>query len=289
MTKKSRSKGASARRTITQKVADAQTSIVDTSSSLNKMLSILDFFTPSTPILSTNDLIQAMAASRSTAYRYIKALNTAGLIAAVGNGSYVLGPRIVELDLQIRNCDPLNQAGKGILEQLVQATGFSALLCMLFSNSVLCIREHLAPLSPENMFSRGQRRPLFRGAMSKVILAHLPSHRLRVIYSRNQETIAGAGLGASWEEFRNTLTAIRKAGYAMSHGEFRPGVMGIAAPVFNGDGLILGSVGIAWHETELKDVDMARTQLATKRAGREITQRVAMMMSTMALPPRAVG
>lgn len=253
------------------------------------MLGILDLFTPKTPIWSTNDLIRALETSRSTAYRYIKALNTAGLISAVGNGYYVLGPRVVELDLQIRECDPLHLAGRGVLEQLVEATGLSALLCMLFRNSVLCIREYRAPLSPENIFSRGQRRSLFRGAMSKVILAYLPNHRLRSIYLRNRETVSEANLGHTWDEFRDKLAKIRKEGHVISHGEFHPGIAGIAAPVLNSDQMILGSVGVACQEAELGDVDVARATLATKRAAREISQRLATSMKGMVLPPRAVG
>lgn len=261
----------------------------NSSSSLTKMLGILDLFTPEASIWSTNDLIKRLGTSRSTAYRYIRGLHAAGLIGAVGNGYYVLGPRIVELDLQIRNCDPLHQAGKGVLEQLVAATGHSALLCTLFSNSVLCIREHLAPLSPDSLFSRGQRRPLFFGATSKVILPHLPSHRLRSIYNRNAATVAKADLGITWKEFKSNLLKIRKDGYVMTRGEFNSGVIGIAAPVFNSEQLIIGSIGIAFQQNELPNVDLPKTIIALKRAAREITQRMATTMTGMDLPPRAVG
>ena len=160
---------------------------------------------------------------------------------------------------------------------------------MLFRNSVLCIREHLAPLSPNNLFSRGQRRPLLKGAISKVILAHLPNHRLRSIFSRTQANIAEAGLGSTWEEFRDALSKIRKDGIAITSGEFNPGVLGIAAPVFNSEHAILGSVGFAMSIEDVKDVDMSKATLAVKRAAREISQRMSMGISGMDLPPRAVG
>ncbi|RVR13180.1 hypothetical protein [Sinorhizobium meliloti] len=141
--------------------------------------------------------------------------------------------------MRIRERDPLYIASKGVLEQLVDATGHSALLCMLFSNSVLCIREHLTPYSPENMFSRGQLRPLFKGAMSNVILSNLPPHRLRSIYAKD--------------------------GYVMTLGEFNPNVYGVGAPVFNVEKLIIGSIGVAWQKEELPEVDVAKTILAVKR------------------------
>lgn len=274
---------------IISKPANVETRDVGSSSSLTKMLGILDLFTPDTPVWSTDDLIQSLGTSRSTAYRYIKGLHNAGLIGAVGNGYYVLGPRIVELDLQIRRCDPLYKAGNGVLERLVDATGHSALLCMLFSSSVLCIREYLAPLSPENMFSRGQSRPLFFGAASKVILPYLPSHRLKNIYGRSQSVIAQARLGKDWEEFKAILAKYRKQGYVRTRGEFTPGVVGVYAPVFNSENLILGSVGVSWLEEDLPDDDISKLMVAVKRAAREITERVATTATGMDRAPRAVG
>lgn len=261
----------------------------DGARSLTKMLGILDLFTPDKTVWSTNDIIDALETSRSTGYRYIKALNAADLLCAVGNGYYVLGPRIIELDLQIRTTDPMLQASKGILSQLVEVTGYSALLCMLYRNSVLCIKEHLAPLSPENMFSRGQRRPLFKGAVSKVILANLSSHQLRSIYGRSKESIEEAGLGTSWTEFREGLAKIRKDGYAITKGEINPGVYGVAAPIFNSDNLILGSLGVAWSEKEHQDVDLKRTVLSVKRAAHSVSQNLSQAKTGIDLPPRAVG
>ncbi len=258
-------------------------------SSLTKMLSILDLFTPEAPVWSTSDIIEALETSRSTGYRYIKALHSAGLISAVGNGYYMLGSRIIELDLQIRRTDPLLQAASGLLNQLVDATGHSALLCMLFQNSVLCIDELRAPLSPTNLFTRGQRRPLFRGAISKVILAHLPSHRLRSIFDRRIEAITEAKLGRTWAEFRDALAQIRSDGYVKSVGEFNPGVVGIAAPIFNVDHAIIGAIGIACSQEELQDTDLHKVTISVKRAAREISQRMTTITTDLGLPPRAVG
>lgn len=261
----------------------------DGASSLTKMLSILDLFSEDTPVWSTTAIINELGASRSTGYRYIKVLSNAGLLGAVGNGYYMLGPRIIELDLLIRRTDPLLGGAKGILEQLVNATGHTALLCMLFQNSVLCINEHLAPLSPKMLFSRGQRRSLFKGAASKVILAYLPNHRLRSIFSRRQEQIRDAKLGETWEEFRDGLAKIRSNGYVRTVGEFIPGNVGIAAPIFNSDESIIGSIGIACSKDELRGTDVNRVVLSVKRAAKEISQRMGTQEGGLMLPPRAVG
>lgn len=261
----------------------------DASSSLTRMLGILDLFTLEDSLWSTPDIIDALKTSRSTGYRYLRALTSAGLLSAVGNGYYVLGPRIIELDLQIRETDPLLQSSEGVLEQLVEATHHSALLCTLFQNSVLCVRACRAQMSPMTVLSRGQRRPLFRGAMSKVILAHLSDHRLRTIFARRQAEIREANLGEEWDEFRIALAKIRSDGYMKSVGEFTRGLAGIAAPVFNAEQAVIGSVGVACDVSELPLTDVDRVALAVKRAGKTISQRMAGRDTGPALRPRAVG
>jgi DNA-binding IclR family transcriptional regulator len=239
------------------------------------MLHILQLFSESEPVWSTAAIIKALETSRSTGYRYIKTLHEAGLLTAVRNGYYGLGPRIIEMDLQIRLTDPLLLASDGVLEDLVDKIGHSALLCTPFRDSVLCIGEYRAPLSPDNRFSRGQRRPLFQGAVSKVILAHLPHHRLKAVYARQRRDIEDAGLGSTWSAFRATLGKIKKDGYILTMGEFNPGVYGVAAPILTDQKTALGSVGVAWDEKARPDVEVQHAVLAVKQAATTISERLA--------------
>ncbi|WP_223838842.1 IclR family transcriptional regulator [Saccharopolyspora pogona] len=237
------------------------------------MLHVLQLFSEAEPEWSTAAIIEALETSRSTGYRYIKTLHEAGLLSTVRNGYYTLGPRIIEMDLQIRVTDPLLLASHGVLEDLVDKIGHSALLCTAYRDSVLCVGECRAPDSPANRFSRGQRRPLFQGATSKVILAHLPHHRLKAIYPRQRKEIENAGLGSSWSDFRTTLGQIKKDGYLLTMGEFNPGVYGVAAPVLTDQKTALGSVGVAW-EKERRDVDVEHAVLAVKQAATTISERM---------------
>lgn len=258
-------------------------------SSLVRLLGLLDLFTPAAPAWSTDALIRSHGMSRSTGYRYIKALNDAGLLAAVANGHYILGPRIIELDRQIRQCDPLYIAGGPVMKQLVAATGQSALLCALYSSSVVCVREELTPDSPPNIFTRGQRRPLFQGAASKIILPYLRPHQLRSLHARHAKTIAVSGLGSDWASFRATLSAIRRDGYVLTVGELNAGVIGLSAPIFNRSGAILGSVGITGAEDKFNRAELARIAALVVDAAARVTERIGGMSLAMDRAPRAVG
>lgn len=257
--------------------------------SLEKMLGLLDVFTPAAPVWSTEDLIRYSGCSRSTCYRYLKVLQNAGFLTPVANGSYLLGPRIMELDRQIRMCDPVYTAGGPPMQRLAARTGHSALLCVLYSDTVMCVREELSKDAPAGLFSRGQKRPLFSGAASKVILTHLPAHQLRNLFAKHRRTIARAGLGADWESFRKTLRKIRQDGYCITTGEFSPGITGIAAPLFNRAGKVLGSLGIAMTASKIDRSEFPALARQIVRAAREATERIRSDKHGVDLPARAVG
>ena len=258
-------------------------------SSLEKMLRLLDVFTSAAPAWSTEDLIRFSGTSRSTCYRYIKTLQEAGLLTPVAGGAWMLGPRIIELDRTMRLCDPVAIGGGPPIRRLAQETGYSALLCLLFSGTVMCVDDIPAAGAPAGLFSRGQRRPLFAGAASKVILAHLPPHQLRALFTRHRTAIAAAALGADWEAFRGALRAIREAGHCVTIGEFQPGILGIAAPLFNAEGGVLGSLGIATEARRARPKQRDALALKVMAAAKEACARIAQEQPRAARPARAVG
>ena len=172
------------------------------------------------------------------------------------------------------------------MKRLVTATGHSALLCTLFRGTTMCIREELAADSPPALFSRGQRRPLFQGAASKIMLPYLPAHQLRSLYRGNGAAITAAGLGSDWQTFRSSMTRIRRAGFLVTVGEFNPGVVGVSAPIFNRSHHILGSVGIAGAEERLGPTEREDAALKVVAAASDITGALAELGTALDRPSR---
>ena len=82
--------------------------------------------------------------------------------------------------------------------------------------------------------------------------------------------IADAGLGTSWEEFRRGLAAIRRAGASVSRGEIDPGRVGVAAPIFDKDRAVLGSLSLALPAAHVDDSLIARLVSTTVAGARAI-------------------
>src|SRR5258707_82125 len=196
----------------------------------DRLLAALALFTIERPQWTVEAAAEQLGVSATTAYRYFKQLTGTGLISPVAGAGYTLGPAIIQMERQIQATDPMLTAARGVMVDLVQyaAEGSTVLLCRLFHDRVMCMHQIMGrgPQEPVS-YERGRLMPLYRGATSKIILAHLPARTLKSLCTHHAGEIAAAGLGGSWEEFRRGLAAIRRAGASVSHGEIDPGRIGI--------------------------------------------------------------
>ena len=211
----------------------------------DRTILLLKLFTLDRPAWTVEAAAAALGVSVSSAYRYVAALTEAGLLTSAASGQYILGPAIIQYDRQIQLTDPLLRAAKPAMTELLPFApdGSTVILCQIFRDAVLCVHQVTrAPSGARFSYERGRPMPLFRGATSKIILAHLPSRNLRRLYAANQAEIAEADLGQSWEAFREAMASMRKRGHAVTRGEVDPGHIGIAAPILDDSSRVLGSL-----------------------------------------------
>lgn len=226
----------------------------------DRAISVLRLFTPERPGWTVEEAAQALAVSTSSAYRYFAVLLEAGLVTTASSGQYRLGPAIIQYDRQIRLTDPLLQAARPAMASLRDAApdGSVVLLCRLFGNAVLCIHQEAAPTAEDVSYERGRPMPLFRGATSRIILAHLPPRNLRRLYDTHPDEIARFGLGHDWPAFRDGQTALRRAGHAVTHAEVDAGRTGIAVPLLDETRRVLGSLSFVIVSDHLSSNRAAR-------------------------------
>ena len=217
--------------------------------SADRLLSVLDLFTVDKPRWTVDEAARRLGVSVSQTYRYVKSLVKAGLLdPAGGAGGFVLGPAFIAYDRQIQLCDPMLQAARPIMRRLAGQgpDGATVLLCRLYHERVMCVHQVVGRAPQAALgYQRGLPMPMLRGASSKIILAHLGPRTARRLYDDHADEAAEAGLGASWDEFRAALARIRRAGTVVSVSEIDPQRIGLAAPVFDQGGAVIGSLSFA--------------------------------------------
>jgi DNA-binding IclR family transcriptional regulator len=209
-----------------------------------KVLQVLRLFDDERRQLAAQDVVQLLGVSPATAYRYMADLEEAGFIERSGPSRYVLGPTVVQLDRQIRVHDPLIAAASEVMVQLSERSGGTALLSRLHSRCVMCVHQVVGKNGPTAVsYERGRAMPLYRGATSKVILAHLDLDELRRIASTDRAELRKAGLPMRFEELAGQLQALREEKVCATAGEVDRDVMGWAVALHQGRHL-LGSLSV---------------------------------------------
>jgi DNA-binding IclR family transcriptional regulator len=194
------------------------------------MLAVLDVFKPDNPVCTAEDVSAGLGYSLGTAYRYIRELVASGLLARTETG-FCLGPRIIELDLAIRQCDPVLAASQPMMRELRDRFGCDVLLIQFFNDRVVVSHHVQGDDRITVSYGRGKVMPLFRGAGSKVLLAALPRARQRRLYEAYAGRIAAEGLGEDWKSFRKALDRFETDRYAISIEELDKGNVGVGVPI----------------------------------------------------------
>jgi DNA-binding IclR family transcriptional regulator len=227
-------------------------------SSLSRMLAVLDLITAGTPSCTAEAVAQNLDCSLPTAYRYVRELAAAGLLRRGTGGTYVLGPRAIELDYQMRVTDPVLLAGQGAFQTLCEATGCDVVLAGVYGDRIITIHQLQGSEGVSATYGRGRRMPLFRGMLSKTLLAAMPRAQLRKLYALHQAEAAQQAFAKDWDTLLANLKAIRSAGYCISYGELDPELVGVALPVVSREHEVLAALGLIITKQRFAASDLER-------------------------------
>lgn len=237
------------------------------------VLNVLSLFSDTRQHLGATDIAALLGVSNATAYRYINELENSGFIESAGRGAYVLGPAVVRLDRLIRMNDPLIQAARSIMRELVDRTGGTALLARYFGGTVMCVHDIEGRNGPHTVsYERGRAMPLYLGSPSTVILAHLGREALRDIVRRDAGEIRKAGLPAEGDQLHADLASIRQKGIAHTQGAVDRDVMGWSAAITHGSH-VLGSLSVLL-DRNTPDISPPRIEDQLRRAALRVQGRL---------------
>jgi len=240
-----------------------------------RALAVLDLFSRERPVWQPDAINEALGYTRATGYRYVKDLVEAGLLQKVSAGSYALGGRIIELDFQLRQSDPVLLAAIPTMEALAAATGYDAVLSVLFAGSkVIDIHRVNGQGSLALAYGRGRPRPLYRSGAPKVLLAGQPRALLLKLYEADAADIAQCGMGDSWTDFRAYLTRLRKAGFYCSVGELDPALGAAVVPVHNGEGGLVAALALVGTAARIRAESAPQLRTWLEQAAADVRQRL---------------
>jgi DNA-binding IclR family transcriptional regulator len=221
----------------------------------HRVLDVLRMVSDDGAGLSALQIAERLGCARATAYRCIADLEQSGLIERSNEGCYVLGPTIVELDRQLRLSDPLVQAAQPVMRSLCERTGGAILLCRIHGHKVLCVHQCAGPQAPRSVsYERGRAMPLYRGATSRAILAHLDARRIETLVRVDAQGLLAAGFATTAAELTEQLAELRRKAVFRTEGELDADAIGWAVALYHGKQL-LGSLSVVMGSEHKGDRD----------------------------------
>lgn len=246
-----------------------------TANSLERLQAVLEVFTEDRLEWTPEEMMEALGYSRPTLYRYLKILKSAGLLTSMPNTGFTLGPKIVELDYLLRKSDALILHGLPHLEFLTSQYSCTALLVRWYGDKILCVDSRSSIKNPVTSYARGRPMPLGRGAIGRSIVAFLPKRHLVPLIEKTMADMAAVGLGNTLDDVQESLKRVRKTGFAVAYGEVTPGVVGIAAPVFDAGRSPIASVCVTISGSLVNGTAIDQIGQQVRHAGSEISAALA--------------
>ncbi len=187
------------------------------SATADRVLALLSSFQAGDSVLSLAELASRTGLYKSTALRLLCSLEAARYLRAEGQGRFRLSGEVLRLQAVASAASGLEVAVMPVLRQLVMDTKETAALHVRQGDHRVRLYTVDSPQPLREHVVVGEELPLDRGA-------------------------GGLVLRAFSERGKGALQTIRRQGYAVSVGGRLPELSGIASPVFDANGALVGAL-----------------------------------------------
>lgn len=183
---------------------------------------------------SLADLATSTGINKATLLRMLETLVSHDfLVRDPETKRYRLGLAALELGNAAAAGLEVRRVAYSYMRTLTQATGETTLLHMVTLPDVICIEKVESPNPVRVAYDINRRGPLYAGSSGKVLLAFMDeAERLQTVERLELHRFTDLTI-TDKQRLHEELAAIRRQGYATSLGELDPGVVAVAAPVWN--------------------------------------------------------
>lgn len=181
----------------------------------------------------------------SSVHRLLKILEKTGLVERGSGQTYKPGRELHRIASQLVSRFDLARSAKPILLDLVERYHETAVLCVYSPSARRAVVAEVV-LTPHPLrfnIEKGLEISLPWGSLGRAVLAFLPKSEIEMVLRNEHSGPLTGRPRPSRESLEAEFEFVRQHGFAR-YCEPQFDLAGIAAPVFNGEGEILGSLGV---------------------------------------------
>jgi IclR family KDG regulon transcriptional repressor len=212
------------------------------SQTLDRALQILDFVGEKPRRIG--EIAEFLDVHHSTALRFLHTLRKHGFVHELPDHRYRLGATMFRLGFQALDGIELRSVARPYMERLSATTGETVHLGSLEDGDVVYI-DKVESDHRVRMVSRiGAIATIHCTGVSKGILAFLPEAERRQLLEVHELTRFTDRTLTTVDALEADLTLSRERGYAVDNEENEPGIHCVSAPIFSGEGEVVGAMSV---------------------------------------------
>jgi IclR family transcriptional regulator, KDG regulon repressor len=157
---------------------------------------------------------------------------------------YKVGDELVNFGLLLTYRFSIPKITIPYLYELSDITNETTALSIRIGYERLFVQEVPAKHDHHRTVILGQRYPLWLGATGKSMAAYLSDVEIDELVNIMRRELPTFNIGRTFntDQYRNDLKEIKKKGYAMTLGDYRPDICVLAAPIFGNKQKVVGSL-----------------------------------------------
>jgi DNA-binding IclR family transcriptional regulator len=206
---------------------------------LTRGLAILRCFTTNQPSLSPPELQGLTKIPKATLSRILKVLRDFNYLQYDEESRrYSLGISVFQLGFSVLRSLEGREVIRPYLVNLARKFNRSTSLLIIDNTEVIFVERIRVQNRWDLTIGVGSRLPAHNTAAGKAILAHLDNQKLReVMEELKKKEQAAQYIMQNEKKFFESLTVVRREGFAINDEESQKGVRAIAVPIFGFDGV----------------------------------------------------
>jgi DNA-binding IclR family transcriptional regulator len=223
--------------------------------------------------LALVDLSNSLGLAKGTVHGILRTLQHVGFVEQdADSGEYQLGAALLQLGTRQLDVNELRSRALNWADSLAARSGESVRIGSHLDGEVLVVHHVFRPDNSPQTVEVGRLLPLHASALGKAMLAFSTSAAAAV--RRRGLAPYTRGTLVTGPDLARALAAVRAAGWAGEVEEMTLGEAGIAAPIRDEAGLVVGSLGLSGPVDRVCDGRRPRPALVAlvRDAGRAVSR-----------------
>ena len=216
-----------------------------------RAFTLLQAFTTERPELTLSEIARRADVPLTTAHRLTRDLLEWGALERDENGRFRIGLRLWEVASLAPRVQTLRDVARPFLQDLHEVTSQNVQLAVREGLEAV-ILERISGHDPTRVRTRiGGRFAMHSTAVGLVLLAHAPVDiQDQILASPLQRFSTRTTVQPA--KLRHLLAEVRRNGYALSDGRFRPDAYSVAAPIHGANGEVQAALSIVVPDTGVR-------------------------------------